>query len=148
MQSTCTTLTTNWFNFWRRMKTILPKELNDMKTLSVHELSVFQVKYSVSKLLLWLVCMQFPIEDQYTYMSRENKQQKHLWYRIFHLEDTECEWSHQNVKDVASCHETFQCSKCVQAFHYFSLLPQHYGVLWYEQMSFVKCTDTDETKGI
>ena len=29
-------LTTKWLNFWRRMKTILPKELSDMKTLSVH----------------------------------------------------------------------------------------------------------------
>ena len=59
--------------------------------------------------------MQFPIQDQYTYTSRENKQQKQLWYRIFHLEDTE---------------------------------KKHYGVLWYEQMPFIKCTDADETKGI
>ena len=60
------------------MQTILPKELNDMKTVSVYDLSVFQVKYSVSNLLLWLVPVQFPIQDQYTYMSRENNQQKQL----------------------------------------------------------------------
>ena len=35
--------------------------------------------------------MQFLIQNQYIHMSRENKQQKQLWYRIFHLEDTECE---------------------------------------------------------
>ena len=80
------------------MQTILPKELSDMKTLSVHKLSVFQVKYSVSKLLLWLVHMQFAIEDQYTYKSREKKQQKQLSYRIFHLEDTECEWMNEATK--------------------------------------------------
>ena len=45
------------------MQTILPKELNDMITLSVHELFVFQAKYSVSNLLLWLVCVQIPIQD-------------------------------------------------------------------------------------
>ena len=48
------------------------------------------------------------------------------------------EWSHKNVKDVVSCHETFQCSKCVQAFHFFSLLSQHYGMnkclLWNVQI--------------
>ena len=84
-------LTTNWLNFWRRMKTILPKELNDMKTLSVNN----QVKYSVLKLLLWLVCVQFPIQNQYIHMSKENKQQKQLWHWIFHLEGTECEWMNE-----------------------------------------------------
>ena len=30
---THTALTTNWLNFWKRMQTILPKELNNLKTL-------------------------------------------------------------------------------------------------------------------
>ena len=55
-----------------------PKELNVMKTLSFQDLSLFQGKYSVSKLLLWLVGIQLPIQDQYIHTSRENKQQKQL----------------------------------------------------------------------
>ena len=52
------------------------------------------------------------------------------------------------MKDVVSCHKTFQCLKGVQGFHDLSLLSQCYGVLQYEQMSFEKCTDPEETKGI
>ena len=40
------------------------------------------------------------------------------------------EWSHENVKDVVSCHKTFECSKCVQAFHCFSLPTQHSVTVW------------------
>ena len=50
------------------------------------------------------------------------------------------------VKDVVSCHKTFQCSKLVQAFLYISLPLKYYGVLQYKQMSFVECTDPDEAK--
>ena len=46
-----------------------PINRNVIKTLFSRpfsfQYSVFQVKYSVSRLLLWLVCMQFPIQDQY-----------------------------------------------------------------------------------
>ena len=51
-------------------------------------------------------------------------------------------------EDVVSCQETFHCLICVQACHYLSLLPKHYSVFWYKQTSFVKCTDSDETKGV
>ena len=48
------------------------------------------------------------------------------------------EWSHKNVKDIVSCHETFQCSKTVQVFHYFQNVMVYYGIkkclLWNVQI--------------
>ena len=38
-----------------------------------------KMKYSVSKLLLLLLHMEFPIQDQQIHTSRENKQQWQLW---------------------------------------------------------------------
>ena len=38
----------------------------------------FQVEFSVWMLLLWSVHMQFPIQNQYIHMNRENQQQKQV----------------------------------------------------------------------
>ena len=51
------------------------------ETLSLRD-PLLQVKYSVLKLLLWLVHMQFPIKDKYIHMSKERKWQKQLWDRM------------------------------------------------------------------
>ena len=40
--------------------------------------TLFQIEFSVCMLLLWLVSMQFPIQNQYIYTNRENKQQKQV----------------------------------------------------------------------
>ena len=53
-------------------------ELTNCQYVMTFQDPIFQVKYSVSKLLLWLAHMQFPIQDQYICTSRENKQQKQL----------------------------------------------------------------------
>ena len=95
------------------------------------------MKYSVSKLLLWLVHTHFPIQDQYTYKSRENKQQKQLRYRIFHLEDTECEWMNEAKKmrkmlfPVMKHSSVQNVFKLFIMFHYFQSVTVCYSINQY-----------------
>ena len=76
--------------------------------------TVFQVEYSVWKLLLWLVHMQFPIQNQYIHTSRESKQQKQLWNRTFHLKSRGISKNlspYHNVKTQSECYETLDITK-------------------------------------
>ena len=79
----------HWLWYWPLRKDFYPsafsKKHEHYEILCMSK-TLFQVVFSVWMLLLWLVYMHFPIENQYIHMNRENKQQKYLWNRSFHFE--------------------------------------------------------------
>ena len=90
-----------------------PKKLNIIK-FSFCSRHCFQVEYSVWKLLLWLVDMDFPIQNLYIHTSRENRQQKQLWNRTFHFESRGISKNlgpYHNSKTQSECNETLSVTK-------------------------------------
>ena len=76
----------HWLWYWPLCKGICPSEFckrmnafsekpEHYEVLSMSK-TLFQVELSVWMLLLWLIHMQFIIQNQYIHMNRENKQQK------------------------------------------------------------------------
>ena len=111
-------LTTNWCTFCRTMQWILPKNLNIMKTLSFQDLSLFQVKYSIPRLLLWLLRMYFSFRLTTYIHEGENTSNKNCFDIKYFTWKTQNmnQWSHRNMLNLVSWHETLECSKTVLCF--------------------------------
>ena len=131
------------------MQCILPINLNIMKTLSFQDLSLFQVKYSLPKLLLWFLRMYFSfrlttyIQEGDNTSNKNNCDIKYFTGKAHNMN----EWSHKNMLNFLFWHKTLECSKTVHVFHYETAWNQCDHVLQYKQMCFVKCTDPNQTKG-
>ena len=110
-------LTTNWCYFCRRMQCILPKKVSVINTL-FQDLSLFQKKYSIPNLLLWLLCMYFSLRVTTCMQEGKNTSNKNrcdIKYFTWKAQNMN-KWSHEKMLNLMSWHKTLECSKTVSCF--------------------------------
>ena len=87
-------------------------------TLSFQDLSLFQMKYSVPNLLLWLLHMYFSFRLT-TYIPEgkktSNKNSCDIKYFTWKAQNMN-QWNHENMLNLVSWNKTLECSKTVSCF--------------------------------